>query len=344
MNKWIAIRYKREFTVLTVWWLVGLIVVLLFTPLVLWKQKSHKQQVESEVVSTQGVLPSVQEEAKPHLVSVFRSKKNVVEQVELEEYVRGVVAAEMPIEFELEALKAQAIASRTYMMEKLSQIDHGLSDSKAAVTDTVSDQAYVSTDEIEKKWPEDKREANWKKLNQAIQETKGKIVTYQHRPIFAAFFSTSNGYTENSEDYWNEKYPYLRSVASPWDVKLSPKYEQKVAMTPQDLTRKLGGPKVLPVSTRAIPINLIERSQGRRVKEVSIGGKMFSGREVREKLGLASSHFEWKWSGNILEITTFGYGHGVGMSQWGANGMAKQGKTAEEILHYYYTGVDIEKI
>lgn len=276
-------------------------------------------------------------------VPVYMTKDKKTLEVDLEQYVRGVVAAEMPIDFEPEALKAQALAARTYIVRRLLEQDRtGVPVSGAVVTDTVTHQAFVSEQELKQRWSGEKYSVNMDKLNKAVQETKDQILTYEGKPIQATFFSTSNGYTENSEDYWGDKIPYLRSVPSPWDATLSPRYKETVTLSAKELQQKLGLRSAIPVSTGSSSgIRVIEKSEGKRIKKLSVGGQTMSGREFREKLGLNSSHFQWSWKGSEVLITTFGYGHGVGMSQWGANGMAKEGKKAEEIVKYFYTGIEL---
>ncbi|MCR8632339.1 stage II sporulation protein D [Paenibacillus radicis (ex Xue et al. 2023)] len=301
--------------------------------------------------SSAGVLPppSLQQsqlaEQPAFQIPVYMSKQKKVEMLLLEQYVRGVLAAEMPIEFELEAMKAQAIAARTYIIRRMIEQDSSNVPVVGAwVTDTVAHQAYVTNEDLKKRWGPEAYKANSDKLDHAVNETKDLILTYKDKPIQANFFSTSNGFTENSEDYWNEYIPYLRSVPSPWDIKLSPRYKETITVPFKDLQRKLGTTGVLPVSTNSSNgLKVLEMTQGHRIKKMVVGGKTFTGREVRERLGLNSSQFQWSWKGSDLQITTFGYGHGVGMSQWGANGMAKEGKTAEQIVKYYYTGIEIDR-
>jgi len=284
-----------------------------------------------------------EEAAGSIVVPVFLTGRQEVVNVPLEQYVRGVLAAEMPANFELEALKAQAIAARTYLARRLAA--GGADDMPpgaegAIVTDTVAHQAYITEEALREKWGWYAYARNLDKLTQAVNETAGLILTYDGEPIEAAFFSTSNGYTENSELYWQAKLPYLRSVESPWDALYAPNYERKVSVTYQELYKKLG----LKASAAAPRLTLLESSASGRVLSIKIAGKTFTGREVREKLGLASTDFRWAARDGTIEFLTEGYGHGVGMSQWGANGMAKQGKTAEEILLHYYTGVKIEPL
>ncbi|TXK75087.1 stage II sporulation protein D [Paenibacillus sp. N3.4] len=278
------------------------------------------------------------------MIPVYLTKKAAIETVPLEQYVKGVLAAEMPIEFELEALKAQAMAARTYVVRRVLDKDYSnMPVSDALVTDTTAHQAYLDEQELRTKWDKGSYETNMAKITRAVDETKDLILTYEHKPINATFFSTSNGYTENSEDYWPFKSPYLRSVPSPWDIQLSSRYQETVNISYQTVLQKLGVTSIAAASTSAKGMSVLEWSTGHRIKQIKIGGKTFSGREVREKLGLASSQFTWKWTGSQIAFTTYGYGHGVGLSQYGANGMAKEGKTAEQIVTYYYTGISIEK-
>lgn len=278
-------------------------------------------------------------------VRVYLAETGTIDTVTLEQYVTGVLAAEMPSDFGIEALKAQAIAARTYIVKRLAAGDaSGVPVSGADVMDTVDHQVYHPYGGLEDKWAELGKQEEWAKLEQAVRESKDTIMTYKGQPITASFFSTSNGYTENSEEVWQEAVPYLRSVASPWDAKIAPGFEESVTMTRVEFMNKLNViPDPVPVSTNntgAKPfIEVISKTEGNRIKEIRVGSKIFSGQDIRELLGLRSSEFKWSTKGNEITITTIGYGHGVGMSQWGANGMAQEGYTATEILKHYYTGV-----
>lgn len=268
-------------------------------------------------------------------VEVKRTATETVENIPLEDYIAGVIAAEMPAEFELEALKAQALAARTYTVNHLL---HGEKNNEYDVTDTVQHQVYKSDAELLKQWGSEYQE-KMNKIKEAVNATKGKILTYQDAPITAAFFSTSNGYTENSEDYWDNELPYLRSVKSPWD-KDSPKFLNQDTFTIEEVETALG--ITLPKDKQAF----IEesRTESGRVKEIGIEGNSFSGREVREKLNLKSSDFSIKQNNGHFVFTTEGYGHGIGMSQYGANFMAKEGKTYEDIVRHYYKDVEISTV
>ncbi len=286
------------------------------------------------------------EAEEPQLqVSVYLTAEDRVINVPLEYYVRGVLAAEMPAEFELEALKAQAITARTYIIRRMVEQDYSHVPAEGAVvTDSIIHQAYLTKEQLQIKWDAQTYTRNINKMNQAVNETRGLVVTYENRPIDATFFSTSNGFTENSEDYWSAEIPYLRSVPSPWDQALSPKYKETVSYPFHIVFEKLGIPLAQPTATIGNQrlMTIVDTSEGNRIKEVMIANHTFTGREVREKLGLNSSQFTWEWNGDQIQFTTYGYGHGVGMSQYGANGMAQEGKNAEEIIKYYYQDVEIK--
>ncbi|MGG1880735.1 stage II sporulation protein D [Paenibacillus cisolokensis] len=329
------------------WAVAVLLALALALPLLVVDPGNHKQ---APLPPGPAPLPSAEPSgADEPVVSVYLSATDTVEELPLETYLVGVLAAEMPAEFQLEALKAQAIAARTYIVQRLVSGDRsGVPDERALVTDTVSHQAYISSERLTKEWAGAGKEAELAKLARAVKETEGMVMTYEGKPITASFFSTSNGYTENSEDYWKNEIPYLRSVASPWDREISPKYEDTVTIPRAEFLSKLG------LSEGAVPvaaggegassfIKILSYTQGKRIENVRIGGKTFTGREVRERLGLRSSQFSWKVEGGNVIITTYGYGHGVGMSQYGAEGMAREGRTAEEILAHYYTGISFDK-
>lgn len=268
-------------------------------------------------------------------IKVFRTASSQVEDVPLEVYVARVVASEMPADFEMEALKAQALAARTFLVKHLLQGSQAPENSH--VKDTVEHQVYKNEDELRQLWGTD---YSWKmkRIKQAVAETQGEIITYEGEPITAAFFSTSNGFTENSEDYWQNSIPYLRSVQSPWDEE-SPKFLNQKIVALDEVENKLG----VDLSQQPIFSDLT-RTESNRVETVTIGDKTFTGREVREALGLHSSDFSIVKKDHYLIFTTKGYGHGIGMSQYGANGMAKEGKTYKEIVQYYYKGATISDI
>lgn len=275
-------------------------------------------------------------------IKVYRTATKTIETLPIESYIEGVVAAEMPAEFEPEALKAQALAARTYIVRRLQEGTFTDVPKGAMVLDTVQHQVFIGDSEQRERW---KEQYTWKskKIQQAVLATAGKVLTYDGKPIDATFFSTSNGYTENADEYWEQKIPYLKSVPSPWDSD-SPRYVQKTIISLRDFEQKLG----VTLHTPAMQGNggnwytVLNETTGKRVGKVRVGNKEFSGRELREQLGLNSTAFTMQLKSNGVEITTRGYGHGVGMSQWGANGMAKEGMKAEQIVKYFYKGISLE--
>jgi len=269
-------------------------------------------------------------------VSVFRSSSETIEEVPLEDYIVGVVSSEMPASYEMEALKAQALTARTYLIRQiLDGNDINLPDG-ADVADTVLYQVYKNDEELKELWGNDYQ---WKisRIQKAVMETEGEVITYEKEPITATFFSTSNGYTENSEEYWENEIPYLRSVESPWDTE-SPRYKGEKHLTIDEFQQKLN----VKLADGEVG-NILARTTGGRVAKVDIGGKSFTGREVRDVLELDSSDFDWQRHGDNVVIETRGWGHGVGMSQYGADYMAKSGKSYQEIIEHYYYNVHIEE-
>ncbi|WP_223701077.1 stage II sporulation protein D [Sutcliffiella deserti] len=292
-------------------------------------------QLAEELQNKPEVQPTVAE--SPVDVAVYRAHKEVIENIPLEEYVVGVVASEMPAEFEEEALMAQALAARTFVLKHLMLEEPIGVPEGAVVSDTVNHQVYKGPEELKAQWNEPgEYEAKLAKITAAVRATAGKILTYNNEPITASFFSTSNGQTENSEEYWQNEIPYLRSVASPWDIN-TPKYLDQVSLTVADFQNRLG----VSLGAGTEVGKIISRTTGNRVSKVEINGKQLTGREVREMLKLQSSDFTWERKGDNIVITTKGYGHGVGMSQYGANGMALQGKKHPDIIAHYYKDVQI---
>lgn len=325
-----------------------LILVILIVPSVL-VTISHEQPINANTdkVTKKNITNS------PLIVKVYLTRDKRVLALPLEDYVKGVVASEVPASFHEEALKAQALAARTYVYSRLknnSLLDTAIWGSKAEgahVSDTVSHQVYSTDQVLESRWKGDYQD-NLNRIKAAVQATEGKILTYNKKPIYAAFFSTSNGRTENSEDYYQKKYPYLRSVSSEWDRR-SPEYQNSLSIPITDMIKKLKNNThrevALEASTSSLPmIQVLKRTEGNRVHKVRVGDQVFTGRQIREAAGLPSSDFICKVDKDKILFTTFGYGHGVGMSQWGANLMARAGKSATEIVQHYYSKVEITSL
>ena len=252
-------------------------------------------------------------------------KDNQKLNVDLEDYVIGVVAGEMPALFELEALKAQAIASRTYVINHMTKNE--------SITATTDDQVYNTEEEMKNKW-QDKYDEYYQKIKTAVTSTKGLIMKYHDIPIKAYYYSMSNGYTESSINVFNEENDYLQSISSPWDEDNS----NTIKISKEDFCTKLS------ITCDNITIKDIKKDESNRVSNITINNKVFTGLEVRKKLNLRSTDFTFNILDSDIEIITKGYGHGVGMSQYGANYMAKEGYNYEEILKYYYQDIEIDNI
>lgn len=288
-------------------------------------------------------------DTKQRTIPVFFHETGETKVVPMEEYLVGVLAAEMPAEFEMEALKAQAVAARTYTLKKLSLGNTREEHKNAPIcTEPNHCQGWMSSLQMKERWGMFNYIKYKSKIEEAVRATEGMVLTYQGRLIEPVYHSTSSGRTENSEDVWLNAIPYLRSVNSPWDTE-SPRYQESKTLTLRQIDETLGtNLRALPVSamqgTNSQAIRVLEKTSSGRVKKLYIDGKTVMGTEFRRALALNSTHFTWTIQGDRITFLTTGFGHGVGMSQWGANGMAKAGATYEQILKHYYTGVELEKL
>lgn len=281
---------------------------------------------------------------EPELIKVYNNKTNEVMIIDFEEYLKGVVASEMPAEFNIEALKAQAVSARTYLLYRLKKYPDGQPEhSEAPVCTGVHCQVWNSKDELIRSHEEGWYDESWGKIEEAVNSTKGQILVYDNKIIEPLYHSTSGGRTENSEDVFSTAVPYLRSVESPYEGD-SPRLNGSVKITTSEFIDKIEsayGDMDITESNLADKIVLGEVSEGGKIKTLIIDNTEISGRDMRALFNLNSTNFSFIQSGNEIEILTTGYGHGVGMSQWGAEGMANRGYNYKEILKHYYTGVEI---
>lgn len=268
----------------------------------------------------------------PIIIRLLNESDNSITEINLEDYIIGVVAAEMPASFEMEALKAQAIAARTFAMYKKNtrNLNYDL------IIGT-KDQAYKDNKTLLAQWNVNFF-SNYLKIREAVETTKNQVLTYNNEIINAFYFSMSNGYTENCELVFSQDLPYLNSVSSEWDNESLNNYSFTKTISKQEFCSSLE----IPCET--IEIKDVTRSNSNRVLSITINEKTFKGTEVRTKLGLRSTDFTIEIIDDTVNITTKGYGHGVGMSQYGANGMAKAGYTYEQILKHYYQNTEITKL
>ncbi|MCI8486881.1 MAG: stage II sporulation protein D [Clostridia bacterium] len=306
---------------------------------------STSEHINNKEESTQKVDETSYDYKKYNIVKVLHTKNNNVEEMKLDEYLYGVVSAEMPASFEKEALKAQSIVARTYTIYKI--IHNGGKHGEADICDDSSCcQAWISKQDRLSKWQELERESNWNKIMQAVNETKGKIITYKGEPINAFFHSNSGGSTEAPINVWGGSgYPYLQTVETSGEDSYT-QYNSEVNLSKKELINKMKE-KYQDFSINfeeENPIKILEYTEGKRVKTIKIGNKNLSGVEVRSIFTLKSANFNVEIKDDNIKFSVIGYGHGVGMSQTGADSLAKQGKNSDEIITHFYTGVDVTEL
>lgn len=263
-------------------------------------------------------------------VTIKDSKTSDEHIINLEDYVVGVVAGEMPASFKNEALKAQAIAARTYAAYKMATAK-----TTYDLTTDVSNQVYITKEQMQEKWQQD-YEKYYEKIKQAVEATKDLVMKYNGEVISSYYFAMSNGSTEDVALVFGENKDYLKSVDSKWDEKVK-NFESTKTFDKESFCT------ALKIDCLKIEIKDIQRSSSGRVNSITINNQTFKGTEVRTLLNLRSTDFDISID-DLVTLTTKGYGHGVGMSQYGANEMAKEGFTYEQILKHYYQDVDITKL
>jgi len=281
----------------------------------------------------------------PEYISVYRHATGKTESIAFEDYVKGVVAGEMPASFEMEALKAQAVAARTYSLSKIIRSGSGGNPDhpSAPVCDDTHCQVYRSPQELKEIKSAEWMDTGWTKIQGAVDSTKGQLMYFQGALVEQPLFhSSSGGKTENSEDVFVSALPYLRSVDSPYETAAPHQNEQiEIALSEFKQKIKQSNPQEDLGTVSSDTVKVIERSAGGRVSAIQVGNLTIKGREIRDIFGLRSANFTVSVQGDNVLFTTDGYGHGVGMSQYGANGMAQAGYKYIDILTHYYTGVEV---
>ncbi len=276
-------------------------------------------------------------------IKLLHHETGEVEEVALDTYLCNVVSAEMPADYEMEALKAQAVVARTYTIYKVQNKKHENAD---ICDDSSCCQAWVSKETRLARWEESQRESNWAKIEQCVNDTKGKIITYEGKPINAFFHANSGGTTELPVNVWGGTgLPYLQVVETAGEEAYT-QYRSEVSLSQEELLNKLK------TKYDDIQINfddeedikILEYTDSNRVRTVKFGNHELSGVETRTLLGLKSTNFEIIKEGGTIKFSVKGYGHGVGMSQTGADTMAKEGSNYEEIIKHFYVGVEIKEV
>lgn len=287
--------------------------------------KNVEKSVNTEHVNIDNTSANNTTNSSVSEITIYRSNGSVIN-LNMTDYLIGVVSSEMPASFK--ALKAQSVLARTYAL-KAKQTGKKL-------TDTVSTQSYIDIDQMKNKWG-NSFNTYYNKIKNAVENTNGEYLSYNGNYIEALYHSTNNGKTESSFDVFGNYYPYLISVSSEYDKNAS-SYLRTINMPLDTISNKLG----LNLNNDSV-ISILSYTDGGNIKEININGNNFSGKKVRELLGIRSADFDISISDNNANITTRGYGHGVGMSQYGANGMANAGYSYKDILSHYYPGTTLTK-
>ena len=274
-------------------------------------------------------------------IKLLHKDNQSIEEIPLDTYLLGVVSAEMPASFEQEALNAQALVARTYTLYTI--INSNKHENADICDDSSCCQAWISKENRLAKWEESLRDENWSKIEKAVNTTKGKVITYEGNLIDAFFHSNSGGITETPAGVWGgTNYPYLQSVETAGEDAYS-QYSSEVTLSKEEFKNKISekhSDLILDYNAEN-SIEITEYTESNRVKTIRVGNVNLSGVEMRTLLGLKSTNFTFKIDGENIIFSVIGYGHGVGMSQTGADSMAKSGSNYEEIVKHFYTGVEI---
>ncbi|MDP4118808.1 MAG: stage II sporulation protein D [Bacillota bacterium] len=278
----------------------------------------------------------------PYKIKSYIVAKDTVQEFELENYLVGVVAAEMPASFPEEALKAQAVVARTYIVSRTLADKGDVAEHKGApiCTNPAHCNAWKSTEDARTGWG-NVADEYLAKVTKAVNDTKGQIILYNGKPISAVYYAMSGGSTENAADVWGGNVPYLKSVSSSFD-KNAPNFSTTAEFTFDEFRNIITGENAK-ANLSGNPnswIGAVSTSQGGGVTSIVIGGQAFKGTRLRTLFSLRSQNFTVEITDRVI-FHVKGYGHGVGMSQWGCKFLAEGGKNYEEILKYYYTGVEI---
>ena len=309
------------------------------------KQNDEEQKQNTESPNNAEEIPKevTYDYREYNTIKLLHTEAGEVEELGFDEYLYGVVSAEMPASFEIEALKAQAVVARTYTIYQTE--NSGAKHEGAHICDSYACcQAWISKEDRFAKWEESERDSNWQKIMQAVNDTAGKIITYEGQPINAFFHSNSGGVTEASVNIWGGiEYPYLKSVETSGEDSYS-QYNSEFSFTREELLSKIKEKhSEIEIDWNSeSPIEIKEYTDSGRVRTIKFGNISIAGTEARTILGLKSTNFTISYQDNKIIFSVIGYGHGVGMSQTGADSLAKQGSGYEDIIKHFYTGVEIK--
>lgn len=309
---------------------------------------AYNNDVKNEIEVSNNIIEKKDENVEQYnykeynKIKLLHKKDKKIEEIPLDEYLLGVVSAEMPANFEQEALNAQALVARTYTIYSIKRNKNKHEGADICDSSTCC-QAWISKEDRLARWNEDVRKEYWNKIVKAVNTTKGKVITYNGDVIDAFFHSNSGGITEIPVNVWGgTNFPYLQSVQTSGEEGYS-QYSSEVTLTQEELINKIRAKHSdfnIDISQQD-SVKILEYTEAGRVKNIQIGNLKLSGVEVRSLLGLKSTNFKIEINNGKVTFIVTGYGHGVGMSQTGADSMAKQGSNYEEIIKHFYKGVEI---
>ncbi len=294
--------------------------------------------ISQEFLGEENTVP--QQETAVNTVKVMNASSKNITEMDLRDYLIGVVASEINAAYHEEALKAQTVAAHTMLLYSKEYKNEGLGG--ADISDSsATHQGFLTEEEQREKWGEN-YDTNREKVEKCVDEVIDYVILYDGEPINAVFHSISNGQTENATDVWGGEYPYLISVNSVGD-KLAPAYKSEAKIAEEKFKELVSESGTKLGDEPSKWVEKITNTDTGMVKEIIIGGKSFKGTEIRTLFGLKSSTFTVKYTDGDFVFTVCGYGHGVGMSQYGADYMARQGFKYDEILKHYYVGTEISE-
>lgn len=323
-----------------IFFLTLIIITFIVLPLMFTKKIAVNNEVE---VKQEIKEPEIDYYTKYKTIKLLHKDTGEVEDIELDEYLVNVVSAEMPVDYEEEALKAQAVVARTYT---LYQMENSKKHENADICDSSTCcQAWITKEKRYTAWKEN-QDAKWEKIKNAVYSTAGEIITYQGKPIDAFFHANSGGTTEIPVNVWGgSDFPYLQVIETSGEDAYSQYYSEK-EYTRSELEQKM----TQNYSDFSInweeenPIGILEYTESSRIRTIKIGNKNISGVEARKIFELRSSNFTVEFEGEKIKFKVIGYGHGVGLSQTGSNTLAKEGKDYKEIIEHFYKDIEIKNM
>jgi len=330
------------------WWLnilLGVVIMVIVVPTIIVKSCSVRTERTEPVPEEEDLRIELEQGEKEAVLTMYDHVQKKLIKMPLEQYVVGAVAAEMPASFEMEALKAQAVAARTLAVYKMKAFG-GKGCSAHPGADVCSSfehcQAWISDAQQRKNWGSEYAK-NRSRILKAVKETKDEIIVYDGRPIEVFYYSTSNGKTEDAAEVFSVSLPYYGVVESLGEED-APKYHGVFTFTSSrfiEIFQNKYPSAKLDKNSLPSQISIKSYTESGRVKELVVGGITVKGTDFRQLYGLNSTDFQFKFLNNQVVIYTKGFGHGVGMSQVGADRMAQRGHDYREIIKHYYQGVEI---